>query len=166
MMYKELNPWIILNNGKKLSVQASRTHHSEPRNNAGPYSEVELSFSGEVPRYVMPYKNDTVFSYVPVQLVEKLIIDNGGIKEGALPPFNPLDWEKEEQYFIWADPANLGTTFTLVTLSELKEQFQKEESVDANGLAFSFESWVDDLIVVHGAASITGYQYNQIKIHL
>ena len=161
--FKELNPSITLNSGMTLSVQASRTHHSEPRNNVGPYSEVELSFSGNTPRYLVPYKNDTVFSYVPVQLVEKLIADNGGIKEGTLPPFNPLSYEPEEEYFAWADPGQLGIKFTLVTKTELEEQFRKEQPVDANGKAFTFEDWVDDLLSINTANAITGYQYHQMK---
>ena len=165
-MFKKQNPLLKLGNGRRLSVQASRTHHCEPRNDYGPYSEVEISLQGEAPRYLTPYQNDTVHSYVPVQLVTRLIKENDGIVKGELPDFNPQPYEEEEEYFVWADPchANLGFQITVVTKSELAEMFDLHKpKVKTDGTPFTFEEYVDDILIVNFSKSITEYEYDKLK---
>jgi len=163
-MFKPQNPRLKLGNGHTISVQASRTHHCEPRNDYGPYSEVEISFNGKAPRYLTPYQNDTVHSYVPVQLITRLIEENGGIVEGELPDFNPQPYTEEEEYFVWADPANLGFTITVVTKSELAEMFDLHKpKLKADGTPFTFQEYVDDILIVNYGTSITEYEYDKLK---
>ena len=98
--YKPNNPRIFFNNGGSVSVQASKTHYCDPRNDNGPYSEMEVGFPSEgtvIPdelmRYVdgniddedfSPYKS--VYGYVPVSIIKMMVAANGGIKTGELPP--------------------------------------------------------------------------------
>jgi len=70
--------------GTSLSVQASAHHYCSPRNNEGPWDEVEVGFpSVEVPEW-LDYRDgpkqdvDNVFGYVPVQLVRDFIAAHGG----------------------------------------------------------------------------------------
>ena len=155
-----------LSNGERLSIQASRGHHCEPRNDYGPYSKVEISFSGKAPRYLTPYQNDTIHSYVPVQLVTRLIEDCGGVvdEENELPTFDPQPYEEEEEYFVWADPANFGFTITVVTKSELADSFDMHKpKLKADGTPFTFEEYVDDVLIVNFATPITEYKFDQLK---
>jgi len=74
-----------------VSVQASSFNYSTPRsNNAERYTEVELGFPTEPPPdYIMEYAEDpanpteTVYAYVPIELVVRWAAEKGGAK--ALP---------------------------------------------------------------------------------
>lgn len=79
---------IICKDGFKLSVQASKFHYCEPRENHAPYyTKVEVGFPSGIPEYIMDYVEDienptnTVYAYVPTVYVEKLIDFHGGIKD-------------------------------------------------------------------------------------
>jgi len=78
---------ITLENGGRLSVQASYTHYCLPKySNEGPYTHVEIGFpqgitipasweeyadySGE------DWRQADIFSYVPVDMVKQLILDH------------------------------------------------------------------------------------------
>ena len=95
-------PVLRCTNGTSVSVQAGFRNYCTPRNDSGPYSKVELMvWGGSVPRYLTPYKNDTVYSYVPVQLIDRLIQDGGGLgadNQGELPAFNPQPYEEAVSY--------------------------------------------------------------------
>jgi len=72
--------------GFTVSVQASKFHYCTPREDRGPYSHVELGFpSAEPPPYVLAYAENqeiptgTVYGYVPVELVEQMIEEHGGL---------------------------------------------------------------------------------------
>lgn len=107
--YKPNNPRIYFNNGGSVSVQASHTHYCEPRNDEGPYSEMELGFptqGTEIPDSLLQYEEtsqggkgegfnpyETVYGYVPVAVIKELINANGGIKSGQLPPMAEDDYE-------------------------------------------------------------------------
>lgn len=72
--------------GFYVSVQASRGHYCEPRDNVGPWTHVECGFPSEACEVLMPYAEnpeaptDTVYDRVPVTLVEGLIDAHGGLK--------------------------------------------------------------------------------------
>lgn len=76
---------VTCQNGLTLSVQASSTHYCEPRNNEGPYTHVEVGFPNRKLEALMEYAEsftrpiDTVYAFVPVALVEQVILENGGI---------------------------------------------------------------------------------------
>ena len=80
---------VICESGLKLSVQASGFHYCSPRENEGPYTAVEVGFPSHEVAELMPYAEnpsnptDTVYGYVPVEIVESIILKNGGIKGGA-----------------------------------------------------------------------------------
>ena len=79
-------PRTQLANGESISIQGSEWNYCRPRTNAGPYTEVELGFPSFVPSSdIMRYaekENDpmgTVYAWVPIELVERMIKDNGGL---------------------------------------------------------------------------------------
>jgi len=94
---KKLNKRIYFNNGGSVSIQASETHYSSPRNNEGPYNKVEVGYptrGTEIPESIYRYSDgdiedpyQTVYGYVPVDIVEEMIEMNGGVKSGNVPPF-------------------------------------------------------------------------------
>lgn len=80
-------PRIVCSDGFSLSVQAGALLYSTPREDAGPWSHVEVGYPSERPepwaeweRYVeTPDRpTDTVYGYVPLVLVEALIASHGG----------------------------------------------------------------------------------------
>ena len=90
--FKPTNPRIVCNDGTSLSVQASQYAYCTPRDDHGPYSEVELGFLSIAPGPdLLAYAEDatqpknTVYGYVPIDLVKRFIEHHGGIKSGKLP---------------------------------------------------------------------------------
>lgn len=84
---------VICTDGHKVSIQASQFHYCEPRNDIGPYTSIEAGFpSGEAPASWMKYAetqetpNETVYGYMPVELVQDYIQLHGGMESGQLPP--------------------------------------------------------------------------------
>lgn len=75
---------ITCKDGFSLSVQATHGSYCSPRNNIGPWYEVEVGFPSEIPSLIMDYCEDTsnptktVYGYVPIELVEELISEHGG----------------------------------------------------------------------------------------
>lgn len=73
--------------GFSLSVQATHGAYCQPRRNLGPWYEVEVGFPSAKPELIMQYAEqsefptDTVYAYVPIELVEELIALHGGPKE-------------------------------------------------------------------------------------
>jgi len=72
--------------GFSLSVQASHCAYCSPRMNLGPWDQVEVGFPSDVPDQIMDYcedpaqPTDSVYGYVPIELVEDLITAHGGMK--------------------------------------------------------------------------------------
>jgi len=73
--------------GFSLSVQASRTHYCRPREDEGPYSAVEVGYTSERVESFIPFAEDadnpldTIYGWVPIELVEEAIESHGGMKE-------------------------------------------------------------------------------------
>jgi hypothetical protein len=71
--------------GFQVSVQASSTHYCEPRDNFGPYTEVELGYPSEPVEAWLEYAEDpdrpttTVYGYVPIEWVVQVLDQHGGI---------------------------------------------------------------------------------------
>lgn len=72
--------------GFEVSIQASRAHYCQPRDDDGPYWEVELGFPTQRPTdEIMEFAEDesqptrTVYGYVPIEMVDELIAVHGGI---------------------------------------------------------------------------------------
>lgn len=71
--------------GFSISVQANTYTYCTPRENrAWPYSEVELGYPSELDDLIEVYSDEpgttqTVYGYVPIDIVNKLIEKHGGI---------------------------------------------------------------------------------------
>jgi hypothetical protein len=80
-----VRPAIVCGDGLELSVQASHTHYCLPRENDGPYSAVEIGFPSDVIPEIMEWAEtsatptETVYGYVPVEVVDAVIAAHGGI---------------------------------------------------------------------------------------
>lgn len=70
--------------GFSISVQATHAAYCDPRENIGPWYEVECGFPSSTPELIMSFAEEpekpteTVYAYVPVDLVEQLIGLHGG----------------------------------------------------------------------------------------
>ena len=97
--FKPLNPCLRLKDGTSVSVQASSTHHCSPQRDTGPYHEFEINTSAKK-RYLSPYAQGCgTHSWVPVQLILKLIEEAGGIAEGEIPPYFIEEYVELEEYY-------------------------------------------------------------------
>ena len=80
-------PRLYCNDGYSISVQASAFHYCSPRlNGLQDYESVELEYPRAEDELINEYAEDdldytdTVYGYVPIEVVEKLIEKHGGIK--------------------------------------------------------------------------------------
>ena len=73
--------------GLKLSVQASFSHYCSPRDSVGPWTAVEIGYPSERVEEFMEYAEnpddptETVYGWVPVEVVEAVVNSRGGIVE-------------------------------------------------------------------------------------
>jgi hypothetical protein len=80
-------PRIKCVDGFTISVQASHGAYCSPRLNIAEWTAVECGFPSAEPEFIMDYCEDsddptgTVYGYVPIGLVEKLIEFHGGFLE-------------------------------------------------------------------------------------
>jgi hypothetical protein len=87
--HKPTTKQILCKNGVKLSVQVGEGLYCSPRNNEGPYYDVEVGFpSIDPPETWGKYfdgdwengdKTESVYGYIPIGLVIDFINENGGI---------------------------------------------------------------------------------------
>ena len=91
------NPLVVCKDGFEMSVQCGQTLYSSPRDVAKRYSEVEIGFPSVPESLIAEYAEDwevegdddprlceTVYGYVPVKLVNKVLKKHGGIDEDAV----------------------------------------------------------------------------------
>lgn len=76
--YKELTPVVKCKDGTILSVQASESHYSSPRDNYGPYYEVEV-WHVTAPVTEFDYDESDPSAYVPIEQVVQFIDNHGGM---------------------------------------------------------------------------------------
>ena len=80
--HKEVAPVLKCKDGTTASIQASKYHYSEPREDFGPYTEVEVwCITGAGPDGVteFDYSDDEPSAYVPISQVVQFIDNHGGI---------------------------------------------------------------------------------------
>lgn len=84
---QEKRPRLCCNDGFSISVQASEFHYCDPQlNGVQDYESVELGFPSVEDELINEYAEDcmnyteTVYGYVPMEIVEKLIKKHGGIR--------------------------------------------------------------------------------------
>jgi hypothetical protein len=82
-----MRPTIICNDGFTMSVQGSRTHYCTPRVTQDSYYRMEIGFPSDQEDLIMEYAEspdrptDTVYGYVPCEVIESVIIKHGGINQ-------------------------------------------------------------------------------------
>ena len=93
MRDKFINKKVVCADGFEMSVQANEGSYCEPRlNNQKKYSLVEVGYPSAEEPLIMPWverrdrPTDTVYGYVPVNIVTDVIVKHGGIVEGQVPP--------------------------------------------------------------------------------
>ena len=81
-----IRPHLVCVDGFSMSVQASDIHYCEPRESfLKHYDTVEIGFPSEEEPLLMDYAEDpetptnTVYGYVPIELVDKVLEKHGGI---------------------------------------------------------------------------------------
>ena len=90
---KVLNNTVVCADGFRMSVQGHEGAYCEPRlNNQKKYNLVEIGFPSQREELIMPWcespdePTDTVYGYVPVDVVTNVIVKHGGMVEGEVPP--------------------------------------------------------------------------------
>lgn len=85
-LYPVPRPRVICKDGYSVSIQANVYVYCEPRENKKDfYSEVELGFPNQYDELLDDYNADplesidTIYGYVPVELVDLLLEKHGGI---------------------------------------------------------------------------------------
>lgn len=83
---------IVCVDGFTMSVQASERNYCSPKDDVGPYTEVEVGFPNMYDLYLHEYAEDplrpteTVYGWVPQIIVQLCIDSHGGMVSGELPP--------------------------------------------------------------------------------
>ena len=97
-MYK-LNKTVVCADGFSMSVQAGTGNYCKPRQpDADRYTAVEIGFpSHEEPLLLQyaaepDYPTETIYAYVPVQVVTDVIAKHGGMIKGEVPAGIPTLW--------------------------------------------------------------------------
>ena len=92
-----LNKLVVCEDGFSFSCQASSTNYCDPREDrALHYTEVEIGFPTGIESSIMEYCEDpempteTVYGYVPSDLVRHIIDKHGGIVSGEVPKGVPV----------------------------------------------------------------------------
>lgn len=85
--FQDVRPRIVCKDGFSMSVQAGRAIYNCPRENvkSGDYTAVEIGFPSAKEELICEYAEDenytaTIYPYVPVEVVEKVIEKHGGMK--------------------------------------------------------------------------------------
>ncbi len=78
--YKNIAKYVVCTDNVTLSVQASETHYSIPRDNEGPYTHVEV-WCVSAPVTEFEYSNEEPSGYVPIESVVKFIDNHGGFAD-------------------------------------------------------------------------------------
>lgn len=93
MSPQNLNELVECCDGFKMSVQAGARSYSTPRiDDAQRYLEVEVGFPSEKEPMLMDWAEDphqpteTVYAWVPAQVVTNVIAKHGGMVSGEVPP--------------------------------------------------------------------------------
>ena len=86
-----INLPITCADGFNISIQESQGHYSSYNKKTNKFTSVELGFPSETDELIIKYADDpdepteTVYPYVPVEVVSKLIKKHGGTIFGEIP---------------------------------------------------------------------------------
>ena len=90
-MRRALNKSVVCADGFRMSVQANGTAYCDPRDDVGPYTEVEVGFPNRDEPMLRQWAEDpsnpteTVYAWVPRQVDLNVIAKHGGMVDGELP---------------------------------------------------------------------------------
>jgi hypothetical protein len=91
-MFSKRNQQVVCADGFKMSVQAHDGAYCEPRvSDAEKYTAVEVGFPTQEEPLIMEWAEspddptNTVYGWVPVDVVTNVIVKHGGIVEGDVP---------------------------------------------------------------------------------
>lgn len=90
-MKKQRNKTVECQDGFFMSVQAFAGAYCHPKNDVGPYTEVEVGYPSHPEALLMEYAEDpsrptdTVYAWVPREIVLLVIAKHGGMTGGDLP---------------------------------------------------------------------------------
>ena len=93
---KPSNKTVRCKDGFTMSVQANSYAYCSPRNDAGPYTSVEIGYPSETENLIINYAEDrdaltdTIYGYVPVNTVYLVITKHGGMVGGQVPSGVPV----------------------------------------------------------------------------
>ena len=82
---------IVCNDGFTMSVQGSSMNYCTPKDDVGPYSEVEIGFPSEMEPLIQEFAEtptqptETIYGWVKSETVWDVILKHGGVKSGELP---------------------------------------------------------------------------------
>ena len=116
---------VYCRSGFNMSVQASKTNYSSPRDDVGPYTAVEIGFPSAEEPLIIGYAEmhdaplETVYGWVPAGIVKALLSKHGGMESGELPP---LDINAEQA-------AILAETLTEIEATASMDPVAAEESM-------------------------------------
>jgi len=80
-------PSIETNNGLEIAIQAGELFCCSPRDNYGPWELVEINYINRRIEKLTAYADDaeniedTIYRWVPVDLIDEIVEENGGIKK-------------------------------------------------------------------------------------
>lgn len=80
-----LRPRAKCKDGFSISIQANQFTYCTPKRVliSGEYSHLELGFASEYEELLDEYQEGTIYPYVPMEVVEKVIEKHGGIVGGG-----------------------------------------------------------------------------------
>ena len=90
-MTRKTNKLVCCADGFYMSVQASMGAYCAPRDDDGPYTEVEVGYPSKHESLLLPYAEnpdrptDTIYAWVPKSVVINVIVRHGGMISGTLP---------------------------------------------------------------------------------
>ena len=112
-----------------MSVQASAEHACTPRDDQGPYTEVEVGYPSKKETLLLPWGDDaseaydgppTMYAHVPAAVVKTVVSRHGGLREdsGEMPALmteeekenEAEEEERDENGCLWAAAAVPPTT--------------------------------------------------------
>ena len=83
---QDIRPWAVCADGFAISIQASQYHYCTPREDGQiDYKQVELGYPSKEEEMILDFAEDpddptsTVYGYVPVEVVDKMLEKHGGI---------------------------------------------------------------------------------------
>ena len=92
--YLDRVPRVVCADGFSMSVQADEFTYCSPRDSVGPWHSVEIGFPSERVEKLMEWAEDddkpteTVYGWVPLEVVAEVVEDHGGFKEVVMSFLN------------------------------------------------------------------------------